>query len=227
MYIYIYTKVLQAASMLIECLIQKGDFYDALRFLQFTLDSLKDPANGVNQESLQIAQGYYNLGNVINQQWNIPGEVVDIAEAEVFARESLRIYRLRADNLGIASSSGLLGSIFLSQNKLGRETKEMHELELASAIKSCGPEGENTAISYGHLGTYYNRLAQADELNNKRRIKNSLELSKSNFEEGLRIITKILGPNDSITRQMSENVMIVSHNLLMVLFEKCSIFNKK
>lgn len=222
---YIYTKVLQAAAMLIECLILKGDFYDALRFSQFTLDSLKDPANGVNQESLQVAKGYYNLGNVINQQWNMPGEVVDIAEAEMFARESLRIYRLRANNLGIGSSSGLLGAIFVSQNKLGRESKEMLELALASVIKCCGPEGENTALAYGHLGTYYNRLAQADdcnrlaqadELNNKRRMKNNLELSKSKFEEGLRITTKIFGPNYPQTRQFSQNLMNVSQNLINV-----------
>jgi hypothetical protein len=228
----VHLDVLKAASMLIECLSHEGDLYDAVRFAYFTLDSLKDPANGLNQESLDVARGYYNLGNAINKQWNMPGEVVDIAEAEVLARESLRIYRLRSDNLGIGASAGLLAAIFSSQNKLGHETKQMLELELAFTIKSCGPEGENKAISYCQVGTYYNRLAEADGANNERRnndarfseyhkelllsaerLEINLQLSKSKVEEGLRINAKLFGPNYPTTRDVSRfarSLMLVS-----------------
>jgi hypothetical protein len=250
----VHPEVQKAAAVLIECLNRKGDLYDALRFAQFTLDSLKDPANGLNQESLEVAKGYYNLGSAINKQWNMPGEVVDIAKAEVFARESLRIYRLWADNLGIGSSAGLLAAIFSSQNNLGHETEQMLQLQLASCIKTCGPEGVNTSIGYCHLATYYNRLAQADDLNNERRrndlqqangkfearfleypkelllsterMKNNLQLSKSKFEEGLRINTKLFGPNHPTTREISRNSMLVLQNLLMVQ-ENCNILNRK
>jgi hypothetical protein len=51
--------------MLIECLIFKDDFYDAERIAQATLDSLKDSANGLDQQSKAVARGYYDLGNVI------------------------------------------------------------------------------------------------------------------------------------------------------------------
>jgi hypothetical protein len=46
--------VQKAAGMLIECLVLKDDLYDAdaERFADATLDSLKDLANGFDQESV-------------------------------------------------------------------------------------------------------------------------------------------------------------------------------
>jgi hypothetical protein len=64
----VHPKVQEAAGTLIECLINKGDLYNAERFAEATLDSLKDPANGLDQESEEVAKGYYNLANVIVQQ---------------------------------------------------------------------------------------------------------------------------------------------------------------
>jgi archaellum component FlaF (FlaF/FlaG flagellin family) len=64
----VHPEVQSAACMLIECLIHNGNLYDAERYSQLTLDSLKDPANAVDQNSELVAIGYYNLGKVINAQ---------------------------------------------------------------------------------------------------------------------------------------------------------------
>jgi hypothetical protein len=81
----VHPQVQEAAGVLIECLICKGDLYDAERFAQVTLDSLKDPANKVDQESEAMAVGYFNLGRVTDR---LNG---DLVRAEMLARESLRI----------------------------------------------------------------------------------------------------------------------------------------
>jgi tetratricopeptide (TPR) repeat protein len=81
----VHPQVQEAASALIQCLIQKGNLFDAERYASLTLDSLKDKRNGVNQESEEVAKGYYNLGNVISLQDG------DLNKAEMLARESLRI----------------------------------------------------------------------------------------------------------------------------------------
>jgi hypothetical protein len=60
----VHPQVQEAAGVLIECLVHKGDVYNTERFAQVTLDSLKHPANGVDQESEVLAVGYYNLGEV-------------------------------------------------------------------------------------------------------------------------------------------------------------------
>jgi tetratricopeptide (TPR) repeat protein len=64
----VHPQVQKAAGVLINCLIHKGDLYDAERFAQVTLDNLRDPANDVDQESEEVARGYYNLGCVIDIQ---------------------------------------------------------------------------------------------------------------------------------------------------------------
>jgi tetratricopeptide (TPR) repeat protein len=66
-------------------LIHKGDHDDAETFAQLTLESLKDPANKLDQESEAVAKGYFDLGNVINQL------KTDFVKAEMLVRESLRI----------------------------------------------------------------------------------------------------------------------------------------
>jgi hypothetical protein len=49
-------------------LIHTGDLEKAEIFSLMTLDSLKDPANKVNQISDEVARGYYNLAKVISAQ---------------------------------------------------------------------------------------------------------------------------------------------------------------
>jgi hypothetical protein len=53
----VHPEVQSAARLLIECLTLKGDFYNAELFAQMTLDSLKDPKNGLDQQSEAVARG--------------------------------------------------------------------------------------------------------------------------------------------------------------------------
>lgn len=119
------------AVNLIECLIHKGDYYDAERFAQVTLDSLKDPANGVDQDSLEMAKGYYTLGNAMLYQNG------DLNKAERLARESYRIYvqLYGNDHICVSLSCNLLAGTLMLQGKLGDETKELLQRSLAIGMK--------------------------------------------------------------------------------------------
>jgi tetratricopeptide (TPR) repeat protein len=81
----VHPKVQKAAGTLIECLMHKDNLYNAERFAEATLDSLRDPANGFDQESEAVARGYYDLANVLSKQQG------DFRKAEKLGRESLRI----------------------------------------------------------------------------------------------------------------------------------------
>jgi hypothetical protein len=90
-----------------------------------------------------VANGYYNLGNVIEEQNK------DLMRAEMLARESLRI---RARLYGIdhyygGGSITLLAGILRKQGNLGAEVKELFESSLAIDVKHEGPDGINTSIS--------------------------------------------------------------------------------
>jgi hypothetical protein len=204
----VHPEVQSAASALIECLVAKDDFYDAERFAQATLDSLKDSANGLDQQSEAVAKGYYDLGNVISQQ-----EGGDLLKAETLVRESFRIRTslYDADHKQVAMSTGLLASILRSQGNLGSETKELHERSLVSDIRNYGPEGINTGISNFNLGTFYRLRADWNQTAEMR--KENLLLSKSKYKEALRICTKILGPDNPKTIKASSIFSLISRKL--------------
>lgn len=134
----VHPEVQDAASKLIECLTYKGgeDNLDrAETFAQMMLNSLKDPTNGLDQQSEEVADGYYNLANVINRRKG------DLVKVEMCARESLRIRNLvYYDNHQYVSNSlSLLANILTSQGKLGYETKKLLERSLANDIEEQGP----------------------------------------------------------------------------------------
>jgi hypothetical protein len=60
----------------------KGDLCNAELYAQMKLDSLKDPRNGLDQQSEAVARGYYDLASVIKEQRG------DMVEAEKLIRES-------------------------------------------------------------------------------------------------------------------------------------------
>lgn len=130
----VHPKVQTAVGTLIQCLILKGDLYDAERFAQATLDSLKDPKNGLDQPSKAVADGYLNLSNVI---CSLNG---DLVKAEMLARESLRIlsHLYDHDHQTLAPSTGQLADILIQQGKLGCETKELLERSLAIGANHSG-----------------------------------------------------------------------------------------
>jgi hypothetical protein len=204
----VHPKVQKAAGKLIECLTHKGDFYDAERFAQATLDSLKDPGNEVDQQSEEVARGYYNLAHVINEQ-----QQGDLVKAEMLVRESLRI-RARIfhnDDSHVGMSTGLLANILHSQGNLCNETKELYERSFAIDIKNEGLEGVNTAAANGRLGIFYHQLAKSQQ-NGKTR-KEHLLLSQSKCKEALRIYTKIFGPDDPKTIIASSDLSMISSEL--------------
>jgi tetratricopeptide (TPR) repeat protein len=203
----VHPKVQKAAGALIECLMHNGDLYNAERFAAATLDSLKDPANGLDQLSEEVANGYYNLADVIHQQEG------DLVKAEMLARESLRI-RTRIhgnDHVNGGLSCSFLARILVSQGNLGDETMELLERALAITTKNNGPDGTNTAISNVHLGAFYHKLADKQQIS--RRKVEYLCLSKSKLEEAVRVYTKIFGLDNPQTIDNSSYLSFISRKL--------------
>jgi tetratricopeptide (TPR) repeat protein len=203
----VHPKVQNAASTLIECLICKGDFVHAETFAQMTLDSLKDPGNGLDQQSEAVANGYHDLGNVISQQKG------DYVKAEKLVRESLGIRsRLHdAHHECVGASIGLLAAILQSQGNLGSETQELYERALVIHIRNFGSEGVNTAASNFNLGDFYHLRAIKGQTTET--TKNNLLLSVAKFTESLRIYTKMYGPDHPETMDNSSELSIVLHKL--------------
>jgi tetratricopeptide (TPR) repeat protein len=203
----VHPKVQDAAGALIECLMHNGDLYNAGRFAEATLDSLKDPANGLDQLSEKVAYGYHNLANVIHKQEG------DLVKAEMLARESLRIRTFLYDNdhVYVGFSCSLLAHILVSQGNLGNETMGLFERALANDIKNHGSDGTNTAISNLNLGAFYHKLADKQQIS--RRIVEYLCLSKSKLEEAVRIYTKVFGPDNPQTIEASSYLSFISRKL--------------
>jgi tetratricopeptide (TPR) repeat protein len=203
----VHPKVQEAASTLIECLIFKGDFDNAETFAQMTLDSLKDPGNGLDQQSEAVAKGYYDLGLVISQQME------DYMKAEKLVRESLRI-RSRlydAHHLLVGINISVLASILQAQGNLGSETQELHERALVIYIRNCGSESFNTAVSNFNFGNFY--LLRAAESQTAETKKDNLQLSESKHKESLRIYTSVFGPDHPKTIGVSSQLSIISRKL--------------
>jgi tetratricopeptide (TPR) repeat protein len=203
----VHPKVQHAVSALIECLINKGDFEHAEMFAQLTLESLKDPGNGLDQQSEAVANGYYDLGHIIVKQKG------DLVKAEKLVRESLRI-RTRlygSDHARVGMSSSFLAHILQDQGKLGIETKELYERSLSISIKSFGSEGINTAASNNNLGNFYHQQAEASL--SARIRKEHLSLSVSKLKEALRIHTKLFSPGHPDTVKASSQLSIVTRKL--------------
>jgi tetratricopeptide (TPR) repeat protein len=144
-------KVIEAASSLIDCLCMKGDLEQAEIFASMTLDSLKDKKNGLDQQSEEVARGYYNLANIIHQQLG------DLVKGEMLIRESLRIRTLVHDvnHPYVGITGGLLARILQAQGKFTDEAKSLFEHSIAINIKQYGPDGSNTAVSRANLANYY------------------------------------------------------------------------
>jgi hypothetical protein len=186
----VHPKVQSAAGTLIECLIHNGDWYDAERYSQVTLDSLRDPANNADQNGEEVALGYYNLAKVTNRL------AVDLKKAEKLARESYRI-RLQLygnDHQLLGFSSSLLATILSSQDNLGEDTLKLHEHALAIFIRNERPDGINTASTNANLGGLYQKRYLAERQLGTDIRKKNLRAAKGYLSEAVRIYTKIYGP---------------------------------
>jgi hypothetical protein len=179
----------EAAGIMIKCLINTDDLVRAEVFALQTYANLKDPKNGANQDSEEMVKATNNLATIILKQKG------DLTKAEEFARESLRINTIvfGTESNPIGVSKTLLGEILMSQNKLNDETKGLFEYSLAIAIKSDGPDSQNTGIGNVHVGIFYMQLACSQCSVDLKY--NQLLLAKSHFLDACRIYTKIHGPN--------------------------------
>jgi hypothetical protein len=202
----VHPKVQEGAGKLIECLNFKNDYSKAELYAQMTLDSLKDPANKVNQESGEVAKGYFDLGNVIHKADG------DLVKAEMLVRESYRIrIGLRGGDrvdIDVGHSCDLLGSILASQGKLDNETMELFERSSAVNIKNYGLDGTNTANSIVNFGMFYQLLAGKQQ-NTEKRLE-YLRLSKSKYDEAIRIYIKNFGLNSPQTMMASRRSSNIS-----------------
>jgi tetratricopeptide (TPR) repeat protein len=186
----VHPDVQKAASSLIICLLCEGFTEKAETFAEFTLASLKDPKNGLDQQSEELAQGYIDLAYAIHERKG------DLVKAERLLREACRIVSQIYGNFHINTTnpSDILAKVLQSQGKLGPETKELVERSVAINTTHSGPEGLNTAIAYDKLGSYYLQLADTDPKQTFEMRRKNINLSKLNYKEAFRIFVKIFGP---------------------------------
>lgn len=205
----VHPEVQEAASTLIECYLHKGgDLTDAETYADLTLHGLKDPKNGLDQESEEVARGYFNFASVIFSL------NVDLVKAETLARESFRI-RVQlhggVSDVELASSAGLLGDILKTQGKLGNETKELFERALAIYTDFFGPNMVNRAVTNARLGSYYYMLAHTQQIAETK--KENLHLSISFYKESLRFYETWFGLDNSYAIEYKKMLSIVSKKL--------------
>jgi tetratricopeptide (TPR) repeat protein len=143
--------VQEAAGILIKILISKGDLFDAERYAQVTYGNFQNKKNGIDQESEAVAEGAYNLANIIYQQNG------DLIKAEELARESLRITSLinYSYHHRFGKICSLLANALKDKGELGDETRGFYERYLAIYIRNFGPDGPDTAVANYNLGLFH------------------------------------------------------------------------
>jgi tetratricopeptide (TPR) repeat protein len=200
----VHPQVQEAAGLLIEVLIAKGDLFDAERYAQVTYGNLRDKKNRTDQESEVVADGTYNLANVIFKQNG------DLIKAEELARESLRIRILINDrsNNRVELSCNLLARILSEQGNLGDETRGLYERSLAISIRKEGPDGLNAASGNFNIGLFYEQLASKQSTADAMRT--HLPIAKSHYIEAQRIYSKVHGPThpNSVHNASRLNIVI-------------------
>mmetsp|Transcript_26947 Transcript_26947/g.25802 ORF Transcript_26947/g.25802 Transcript_26947/m.25802 type:complete len:487 (+) Transcript_26947:111-1571(+) len=206
----VHPHVQAAAASLIECLKAKGDLYNAERFAEANYSILRDPKNGINQESDEVAESYYNLADIINKQMG------DLEKAEKLARDSLNI-RIRlfdSTHFKIGDCCFLLSRILRSRKNLGDETKDLLTRSLAIFFRNEGKDGANTAEGNIRLGEYhYHVFLRDSKEESSLRVIKLLILAKEHLEEGCRIESLIYGPNNPATFEAIDLLAAVMCNL--------------
>jgi tetratricopeptide (TPR) repeat protein len=206
----VHFQVQEAAGILINILIKKGDLFDAERYAQVTYSNLRDKKNGMDQEGDEVAVGAYNLARVICRQEG------DLVKSEELAREALRLRILifGHQHSDVGASCLLLAEILQSQGILGDETSGLYKRALAIAIRNEGPDGFNDAIGNGNLAGFYHRLARIQPTYKSKRT--HLLTSKSYYEESQRIWSKIDGPTHPRTVEATSGLNTVLRELSQI-----------
>jgi hypothetical protein len=194
----VHSQVQDAAGVLINILIKKGDFYDAHRFAEMTYSNLRDKKNGMDQEGGQMATASYNLALVLYKAltgYSNLKDLDDLVKAEELARDALRIRTLiyGSDELITRGSIELLANILMFQHKFGKETEELCLRVLTNSIRNEGPDCLNAAIGHSNISCYYKYKATRNSLQQPTDevVRINLQLTRSHMEESLRIFEKV------------------------------------
>jgi hypothetical protein len=211
----VHPKVQKAAGILINILIKKDDLVNAERYALVTLGNLRDKKNGMDQDGAEVANGFYNIANVIYRQNLFISEkkMEELVKGEGFARESIRIWTLidGKDSHNAGTGCMLLARILLIQNELEDETLELFERFLAISINHEGRDGINGGTANINLGQVYCARAYIQPTIDLR--KKQLLLAKPLFEEGVRINSKIFGPSHPSTADGASRLAAVIRDL--------------
>jgi hypothetical protein len=126
-------------------------------------------------------------------------------KAEMLARESLKIWTgLKGNNhIMVGVSCNLLARILMSRGIRSDETMDLFE----RSLMHDGLNEINAAAPNSILGGFYYELAvKSRKEQNIQKLVECLHLSKSEYEEAVRIYTKTLGPDDPLTINASSKL---------------------
>lgn len=184
-----------AAGYLIMALTNSGNYKDAERFAEQTLANLRDPRNGADPKSIQVADGAANLADAILRAYLENKKDVDIVKAEKLAREALVLREkwCGRESTDLCKFISLLANVLMAQKKLGDETKGLFERTSSICLHHEGPYGSGTAGGYCNLGQFYNRCG--DEQVTPAAKKEQYKLAKKNILNAVNIVKKINGPD--------------------------------
>eukprot|EP00596_Hydrurales_sp_CCMP1899_P005372 CAMPEP_0119046044 /NCGR_PEP_ID=MMETSP1177-20130426/44045_1 /TAXON_ID=2985 /ORGANISM="Ochromonas sp, Strain CCMP1899" /LENGTH=421 /DNA_ID=CAMNT_0007018647 /DNA_START=219 /DNA_END=1484 /DNA_ORIENTATION=+ len=194
----VHPDVQRAASILIQCLDLSEDQTNAERYAEMSLDSLRNKSHGVNQESEEVALGYYDLANTILRRPD-----GDLDRVEQLAREAYRIRNKLNDGLKIGASANLLANCLKAQGKLN-EALDLYKLFLYISDRDQGPDSANASAVNANLSTLYSDLACKDLDEDTRN--EHLCISKSYIKEAVRIARIVNCPGHSKTVDYEERL---------------------
>jgi hypothetical protein len=193
----VHYQVQKAAGIMIDILIRKGDLADAERFSEMTYMNLRDKKNGMDQESIEMSTGSYNLAMCLLLQKG------DLVKAEKLSRESIRLRTLKLgmNHPSTNASHELLARILGERNPNGDEAFDEREILLKTSLvvtlKNYGPDGRNNAVANKNIGVFY--YQRAHHLTTVFLQQTTFEIAKKHVDEAIRIYSKIYGPTHQYT----------------------------
>ena len=191
------------AILLIEIQCLLGNFYDAERFAEMTLENFKRPENKFDQDSEDVAAAYECYANVIYRK-----KKGDLMKAEMLIRDAYRI-RVKLyynDHIFIGKTILLLAKILVSQGNLNKAIKLL-ERSLKINLKYYGFYGVEAYNDNDLLGILHCHLGETHQNPEK---KEHLNQSIFYLNESLRICKKIFGPANDKTLRVVKRLTYVT-----------------
>jgi tetratricopeptide (TPR) repeat protein len=188
---------LEAANLLISCLIELGEFYDAERYSRMCYECLTRP---IDTESLDVADAAESLADVTYRLFLSEGlEGGDIVEAEMLARKSLRIKEATfgPDNYMTCPIKIILSNLLQVRGDRNYERKALLEECLTIYLKRCGGDAHVVASMNEDLANLHHKIS--DSLPPGDYGTEQFRIALAYINEAIRISSKTYGPNHSKT----------------------------